>query len=211
MNCCRFLIENIIPEEIELEKFNLPKKTLKKGEIYYFEKKKLIIVKSGRVKISLYENEKEFILYFLTKYNICLCLEDNVLEAVETSEFYIISPEKFPEIFNNPLFCNYILNAFSQNLILERNIIKDLAFKNFKQRTINFLIQTAQNIGKKTEQGIEFTTKCNLEELANFLGTQRQTLSSFLTELKRKNLLTREHNTYIIRDLDELKKYIYEV
>lgn len=211
MNCCRFLIENIIPEDIDLEKLNLPKKTLKKGEIYYFEKKTLIIIKNGRVKISLYENENEFILYFLTKYNICLCLDDNVLEAIEKSEFYIISPEKFNEIFNNPFFCNYILNAFSQNLILERNIIKDLAFKNFKQRTISFLIQTAENIGTKTENGIEFTAKCNLEELANFLGTQRQTLSSFFSELKKKKLLTRNHNNFIIFDLDRLKEYIHKV
>ncbi len=211
MNCCRFLIENIIPEDIDIEKLNIPKKTLKKGQIYYFEKKKLIIIKKGRVKISLYEDEKEFIIYFLTTYNICLCLDDNVLEAIEDSEFYIISPENFHEIFNNPLFCNYILNALSQNLLLERNIIKDLAFKNFKQRTINFLIQTAKNIGSKTDKGIEFTTKCNLEELANFLGTQRQTLSSFFTELKKKNLLTREHNNFVIFDLEKLKEYIHKV
>ena len=211
MNCCRFLIENIIPEDIDFEKFNLPKKALKKGEIYYFEKKTLIIIKNGRVKISLYEDEKEFILYFLTNYNICLCLDDNVLEAIEDSAFYIISPDNFHEIFNNPFFCNYILNAFSQNLILERDIIKNLAFKNFKQRTISFLIQTAENIGIKTDKGIEFTTKCNLEELANFLGTQRQTLSSFFTELKKKNLLHKEHNKFIILNLEKLKEYIHKV
>ena len=211
MICCRFLIENISPKDIDLENLNFPKKTLKKGEIFYLETKKLIIVKKGRIKISLYENENEFILYFLAKYNICLCFEDNVIEAVEDSEFYIISPENFHEIFNNPYFCNYILNAFSQNLKIERNIIKDLAFKNFKQRTINFLLQTANNIGKKTSEGIEFTTKCNLEELANFLGTQRQTLSSFLSELKKKKLIKKEKNTFVILDIDKLKEYIQEV
>jgi len=211
MTCCRFLIDNIIPKDIDIENLKFPKKNLKKGEIYYFENKNIIIIKKGRVKISLYENENEFILYFLTKYNICLCLEDNVLQAVEESEFYIVSPDNFYDIFNNPFFCNYILNALSQNLEIERNIIKDLAFKNFKQRTINFLIQTAENIGVKTDKGIEFTTKCNLEELANFLGTQRQTLSSFLSELKKKKLLKREHNTFTILDLDKLKEYIHSV
>ena len=211
MNCCRFLIENIIPKEIDIEKLNLPKKSLKKGEIYYFDKKHLIIVKNGKIKVSLYENDNEFILYFLTTHNICLCFEDNVIEALEDSEFYMINPENFYEIFNNPHFSNYILNALTHNLSIERNIIKDLAFKNFKQRTINFLIQTAENIGEKTKEGIKFTTKCNLEELANFLGTQRQTLSSFISELKKKNLVERKQNTFTIYDIEKLKKYIYEV
>ncbi len=211
MHCCRFLIDNVIPKEIDLEKLNFPKKHLNKGEIYYFEKKTLIIIKKGQIKVSIYENTNEFILYILNKYNICICLEDNIIEAMQESEFYLISPEKFYEIFNNPLFCNYILNAFSQNLILERAIIKDIVFKNFKQRTINFLVQTAQNIGKKTKNGIEFEIKCNIEELANFLGTQRQTLSSFLTTLKKENILQRNHNKFIIFDLEKLKKYFYEV
>ncbi len=207
MHCCRILIENILPKEIDLDQLKLPKKTLKKGELYYFNQKELIIIKKGKIKVSLYEDKNEFILYFLTKYNVCLCFEDIVLEAIEESQFYILSPEKFYKIFNNPLFCNYILNALTQNLTLERDIIKNLAFKTFKQRTINFLIQMAENIGTLTDNGIEFEIKCTIEELANFLGTQRQTLSSFLSELKRKNLIKKIQNKFIIKDIKKLKKY----
>ncbi len=208
MDSCRFLIKNITPEILNSKNINFPKKHLKKGEIFYTDKTQLIIIKNGKIKISLYENNNEFILYFLTQNNICLCLEDNVIESIEESSFYIISPDKFPEIFSDPMFCNFVLNAFTKNLIVERSIIKDLVFKNFKQRTIHFLIQTAENIGKKTDKGIEFKIKCNLEELSHFLGTQRQTLSSFLTKMKKNNILLREHNKFIIFDLEKLKKYV---
>jgi CRP-like cAMP-binding protein len=213
MKNCRVLIESqdiagIIDRDL-LE--TMPLRYLKKNKICYPESPRILILKKGKLKVSLIENEKEIILYFLTKNNFCFCNEDIFVRAKEDSEFYILESHHFSKLFESKNFCNLLLNNINKNLLMEREIIKALAFKHSCERIVEFLIETAETIGIETPEGIIIDMQCTMEETAAFLGMSRQSLSYAINEMIEEDLLQKlEHKKILIKNRDKLISFCKE-
>jgi CRP-like cAMP-binding protein len=209
MENCRILLPNQEVEKyIKLNYFEkFPKRYLKKNEICFPCNDRILFVKKGKIKIITYKNEKEITLYYLNKNNIAFCSEENVIKAKEKSELYFIPINEIGNYIDNINLYNLILKEITEKNKIERELIHDLAFTTCSERAINFLITTADKIGKKTEKGIEVELNCSIDEFANFLGTTRQTLSTFINILIKKNLLEKHHKVFIIKDIDSLRNF----
>ncbi|WP_456479917.1 Crp/Fnr family transcriptional regulator [Nautilia sp.] len=184
MKNCRVLIASKEIEELFKEGFfsGIPHRFLKEGEVCFPETPRILVLKEGELKISLFEDSKELILYFLHKNNFCFCNDDIMVSAKKDSKFYFLDSHHFTELFNNTEFCNLLLNNLHYNLEMERKILKSLAFKSAKERIADFLSDVAKSIGKRTDEGIVIDIHCTMEETASFLGISRQRFSTFIND-----------------------------
>ena len=79
---------------------SIPIKSFSKGNIAYDNQELVLYVfKSGKAKAIIYENDEEFILYYLVKNNIIIPEESCAIEFVEDSEVYLIDAKKFSHFF----------------------------------------------------------------------------------------------------------------
>lgn len=210
MKNCRILIESKNLEEILGDDFfeNIPKRYLKKNSICYPDTPRILILKEGKLKISLIENNKELILYYLHKNNFCFCNNDIMVTAREDSEFYFLESHNFTSIFKKNEFCNLLLNSINKNIIYERELLKLLAFKNSRERIAKFLYETALSIGEKVSQGILLELKCTMEESASFLGISRQSFSAIINEMIDKGVLEKKgYKRILIKNIEKLKNF----
>jgi CRP-like cAMP-binding protein len=213
MKNCRVLIASKEIEKLFQSDFfsNIPHRYLKKGEVCYPETPRILVLKEGELKISLYEENKELILYFLHKNNFCFCNNDLMVRAKEDSEFYFLESHNFTKIFQNTDFVNLILNNLNQNIILERDILKTLAFKSAKERISEFLLDLVESIGIKTEKGVLLDIHCTMEETAYFLGMSRQRFSTFVNEMINEGILEKVgYKKFLVKDLVKLKDFANE-
>ncbi len=212
MKCCRIEIESFDLNEFlsEDELKELPLKKYKKGEIIYFDREiKMLIFKSGKVKVVLNNDGKEFILYFLGENNIYIPYYKSMFEVVEDCEFYELEANRYKHIFANPNFCNLVLNSLTKISFLEKEIINGLVFEDCQKRILNFVYDLAQSKGIKTKEGILIDLDLKISELSDFIASKRQTASSVINRLIKEGFLEKSGNKFLIRDLDKIKNIIF--
>ena len=213
MKNCRVLISSKEIEKLFESGFfsNIPHRVLKKGEVCYPETPRILVLEEGELKISLYEKNKELVLYFLHKNNFCLCNNDVMVSAKKESKFYFLESHQFTEVFKNSEFVNLILNNINQNISLERDILKTLAFKSAKERIVKFLLETAESVGIEMNEGIVIDIHCTMEEIASFLGMSRQRFSTFINEMANAGILKKVgYKKIVLKDLRTLKDFANE-
>jgi hypothetical protein len=213
MKTCRinidsFDLEQILTEE-EMHHFTIRK--YKKGEIRYpSDQVKLLIMKKGKGKVSFLEDGKEFILYYLRRYNFYVMHPDTVIEFLEDSVMLELKASDFPGVFNNKLFCNLVLNSFTKIMMIEKEIIKGLVFNDCKKRIACFLLDIVETGGVETDDGIEIDLDVKIKDIANIVALQRQTASKIINEMIQDNILEKkEKNIYLIKDRAKLEEIVF--
>src|SRR5690606_17504447 len=85
-------------------------------------------------------------------------------------------------------------------------MIASLLFKSSRQRIVEFLLDLADEYGQKV--GFETLVKefFSHKIIAGLTATSRQTVTTVLNELKRKNIINFDRKRLLIRDLELLKK-----
>lgn len=82
--------------------------------------------------------------------------------------------------------------------------LESLVFNDARTRIIGFIKDNAINFGHKV--GLETLLKHSLtqQDIANYTGTSRQTVTSVLNELKKTNLIHFRRKRILIRDMEAL-------
>ncbi len=104
---------------------------------------------------------------------------------------------------NHDLSLN-MLNWIGGRLKKMENKLEAMVFKDARTRIIEFLKESADNIGRKV--GYETLIKHSLtqQDIANITGTSRQTVTAVLNELRKENLIHFNRRSILIRDLSKL-------
>ena len=81
---------------------------------------------------------------------------------------------------------------------------ESLVFKDARERIIDFLKDNAKTNGRKV--GLEMLIKHSLtqQDIANYTGTSRQTVTYVLNDLKRQNQIYFKRKSILIRDISSL-------
>ena len=185
---------------------DLKTKKFSKGNVLYWtDNIQLFFMKKGKAKVIIYEQGREFILYYLEKNNIHVLSESFAVEFIEDSEIYIINAKEFKNIN----FCNMALSAMVYGSLVDKQIIKELVFETSKRRIVSFLLDAAYNYGLKCEDGIYVSINFSITELSNFVGANRQTTSTIFNQLIKEDLLEKKSNKQIlIKNFKKLKEYL---
>ena len=107
-----------------------------------------------------------------------------------------------------------IIGNFEFNLKVVENLgkkihkiesrLESLVFHDARTRIVEFIKENANNFGRKV--GYEMLLKHSLtqQDIANFTGTSRQTVTSVLNDLRNSNQIYFKRKSILIRDLSTL-------
>lgn len=190
----------------------------KKGQIIFFEgdiSDKLYIVNNGKIKIFRYTKEgKEQILYILTNGDFTgdlsllkkSKLEFNA-EALEDTAVCTLTKEDFDKILEkNPEITFKILEVVHDRLVNLENLIQRLSTKDVESRIIGVLMSFIKDFGKEDNQGILLELPLSREEIGNYSGLTRETVSRTLTSMQDSGVIELVGNKkIIIKDIEYLR------
>ena len=170
-------------------------------------------VVDGSVKVFNQEDEKEHISMILHKGSI---FGECCLYGAEFTQFNAVAIEEKTKVisiniecFKNLLRSNFDFNLKIFELIGEKvrrneDRLHNFATKDARQRIVEFLKENVENNGRKV--GLEMLIKHGLtqQDIANFTGTSRQTVTTVLNDLKSKNKIHLRRKSILIRDMAAL-------
>ena len=197
-------------------------KSYKRGDLLCSEGAKsdtLFIINEGGVKISKLTKEgKEQIVHIFTSGDFFG--ELSLFSSNETYNFdvYAISDlkictltkENMNEILmSNPEISLKLLQVITKRLTQTENLAQNLATNDAEIRIAYMLLEFAEKYGVSTDQGLQIKLPINREEMANYVGVTRETISRKLSIFEEIGIIHLEGNKLlIIKQLDALKAYV---
>jgi len=181
------------------------------GEAFFY-------IKSGLVKISkLSRDGREHILHVLNEGHVFaeVTLFSNTeypatAEVLEDAEIGIIKNEDLEKVIKeNPDLSLQMIKYLNKRLVEAHMKIRNLALYDTYERTAQALVKLAEDYGKKSSKGVNLDINISRQELANIVGTTRETVIRALTAFKKEHLIGIEKNTITIIDLESLKEWPY--
>ena len=214
------LFKDLSGSDLALLKSCLREKIYQKGEILFHEGEcceRVFVVQSGRVKLyRMASNGREQILEVLGSGDTCACNPGSQIwhcattaEAIAPSTVWYLSRDDYIRMVKNNSTVSHTLNRlFADRLSRFSVLIEEVSLKDVKKRLVKFLLDMAEK--KETEHRgnhslpIPFTR----EELAQRIGTARETAARQLYQLKRAKLIDIRPHEIVIRDKQGLEKIL---
>ncbi|MGF7185104.1 CRP/FNR family transcriptional regulator [Desulfitispora alkaliphila] len=188
----------------------------RKGMLIFMEGEpgdELYFVKEGRIKLSkMLDDGREHILHFVQAGEVFaeILLFDGgnfpaTAEVMEKAEIGIIRNKDLDKLLKEcPEITLKLLKVMSKRLRKAQLQIRDLALKDTYSRLASTLLKLAQEYGDDSG-GINFTL--SQQELANMIGSSRETVARILSDFKNDNLISVQRKRIIILDSEGLKNW----
>ncbi|MBK7007197.1 MAG: Crp/Fnr family transcriptional regulator [Saprospiraceae bacterium] len=129
----------------------------------------------------------------------------NAYTIEEKTRVISINVECFKSLMRNNFEFNLkVIEMIGENIKKSEERLHNFATKDARQRIVEFLKENVENNGRKV--GLEMLIKHGLtqQDIANFTGTSRQTVTTVLNDLKSKNKIHLRRKSILIRDLAAL-------
>lgn len=191
----------------------------KKGDILFREgeiSNRLFIIISGKVKLYKYTKEgKEQILFIKTDGDFVGLLDilktgkyEFNAQSLEDLQICTLLKTDFDNILlTHPKMCLKIIEKLHDKLVSLENLVQTLSTKDIEARIAGLLISFSKDFGKETKNGVEIDLPLSREDMGNFIGITRETVSRKLASLQDDNIIELINNKKIlIKDIDALKK-----
>jgi CRP-like cAMP-binding protein len=214
-------INNLTYEMSELIKASEKVIKFKKGSFLFregHEAKEMYIILSGKVQVSKMNAEgKELYLRLCKKHDIVgeltlFTVGPRYLfnaKAVEDGEAAVMNIENLESIlFNNSQLAYQFLRWMNDHIRRTITKFRDLVLHGKKGALYSTLIRLSNSYGSKKEDGIHINVAITNQDLANYCGTARESVSRMLGELRDKGIISIDKKKIIIHDLVFLKKEI---
>jgi CRP-like cAMP-binding protein len=187
-------------------------KSYSKGQLIYspgHEEDLVFIVKSGKVRVYLTMEDKEFSLVLLEPGDLyathtrahVMAFEDSVLLTMPTGLFH-------RHMITHPALSRTIVSILGELLKQSFSIIDNLVFKDISSRLVDFFLYEAEQNGRTDADGTLLHLELTMEQLAAIVGSSRQTVSTIISTMQRTGVLYKEERgTYRIPNLHLLRNF----
>lgn len=130
-------------------------------------------------------------------------LEDAVLIYIPIHLF-----ENF--LITHPEICVKLFKVLGDIIVDLQRRLEEKILHNTYEQIIMLLLRLAKNYGKESSESlVRITTQFTNRELANMIGSSRETVSRTLTQLKKKNLVQADKSGFILLDTDGLEEELF--
>jgi CRP/FNR family transcriptional regulator, cyclic AMP receptor protein len=132
-------------------------------------------------------------------------------EVLEKATLVVVPIAKFENVLiENPELCIKVFNVLGEKIVDLQNRLEEQILNNTYEQIIKLLIRLGEKHGTKNEDGKvvlknEFTNK----DLANMIGTTRETVSRTLTKMKKDELIEMDDEGNMILDPETLMDEIF--
>ena len=127
------------------------------------------------------------------------------------STLFRIEKNDFIELFeNHPKLGLNLSKILSQRLWDTDSEVQFTTFKTIPGRLASQLVQLAEDFGTPSTNGDDVRLDIELthEELADIVGTNRETVTRHLNKFRDKTIISKDDNQIVIHDLDRLKGWM---
>jgi CRP-like cAMP-binding protein len=181
----------------------------KSGSIYFISKGSVKIVSQG-------EEDKEITKAILEKGEVFGELaifgeekrRDSAI-ATEDTELCVTDVNNLKDLMRDHSNISlFFMNLLGSKLLKMEKRLESLVFRDSKTRVVEYLIHLVETKGSRV--GFEFVVRgfSTHQEIANFTATSRQTVTTLLNDLRKRNILTFNRKNLLVRDLELLKSAI---
>ncbi len=182
------------------------------------EAKEMFIILSGKVQISKMNAEgKELYLRLCNKNDIVgeltlFTVGPRYLfnaRAVEDGEAAAVNIENLEQtLFNNSQLAYQFLKWMNDHIRKTITKFRDLVLHGKKGALYSTLIRLSNSYGIQKDDGIHINVPITNQDLANYCGTARESVSRMLGELRDEGIISINKKRIIIHDLLYLKQQI---
>ncbi|SOB58502.1 Transcriptional regulator, Crp/Fnr family [Pseudodesulfovibrio profundus] len=204
------LLDELAKEELADLRAVFHEKTYPKGTIIYApdEQENLVfVIGSGRVRIYLGYEDKEFSLAILNPGDLYATHADCFIEAFDDCTLLVADVHSVKTVMDRvPMFTRTMVRVLGNILHNSFSIIGGLAFKDIHERLIDYILSEARSAPPSENGGVHISLGLTMEQLAQLMGASRQTISTLLNEIVRQGLMEKEgRGRYYIPDLSALE------
>lgn len=180
------------------------------GEALYF-------IVTGKVKISKATKDgREQILHILQPGDVFaeVVLMDGgpypaTAEVIESGQIgMLVNADVENLIRTNSEIAVKLLKILSKRLRLAQIQVRDLALKDTYGRLASMLLMLGKDHGEETADGVKIDLPLNRQELANLIGTTRETVTRVLGDFKKYKCIDLDKQAIIITNEDKLKTWL---
>jgi len=215
------LFSSLKDEEIEaIYKLSVTKKCPKDAIILLEDEEgdTLFVILKGKVKVTTFsESGKEVIFSILNEGDFFgdMSLLDGkprsaTVISIEESELRLIRRNDFNKLIEtHPGIALRVLEELTSRLRKADERIESLALLDVTGRVAGILLQLADERGKKSERSILIKSRPTHQELANMVGTTRETVTRVLKQLENKKYISMDGKDLTIIDPEIFKHDLY--
>ncbi|WP_236660329.1 Crp/Fnr family transcriptional regulator [Isachenkonia alkalipeptolytica] len=169
--------------------------------------KRLWILNEGSIKVFNYTQEgKEQILYLLSSGDFLGDLnlfKENAYPyyatALEPTRLCTLSRDNFQEILKEVPAINKKVLAYAYDRITNlEELVQTVTAKNVGQRIAKLLLHFLEHFGLERKGILEITFPMSREDMANYLGLTRETVSRQLSQFQSEGIIDMKSNRQII-------------
>ena len=124
-------------------------------------------------------------------------------EVLEPSTLITVPISKFEKVLiENPELCIKVFKVLGEKIVDLQNRLEEQILNNTYEQIIKLLIRLAQKHGiEQTDGTIQLKSEFTNKDLANMIGTTRETISRTLTKMKKDELIEVDPGGEMILDI----------
>ena len=132
-------------------------------------------------------------------------LPEAYAEAIDEGVICTITPDELRKLIERfPVVGVNIIRHLSRRLESAERELEAMAYQRVDQRLARRLIDLASRFGVQTARGTLIQANLTQQELAEMVGTTRETLAHTVGDFRRRGLLDTVHHQVLIRDAERL-------
>jgi CRP-like cAMP-binding protein len=132
-------------------------------------------------------------------------LPEAFADAIDDAVICTITPDQLRQLIERfPTIGVNLIRHLSGRLQSAERELESLAYQRVDQRLARKLLDLARRFGSSTEGGTLIDARLTQQELAEMIGTTRETLAHTLSDFRRRGLLATVQHRVVIRDAERL-------
>lgn len=192
-----------------------------KGSLLFVEGEQprgVFILCSGRAKLTTSSSEGKMLIVKIAEPGEVLGVSATILgkpyevsaETLEPSQLNFIKREDFLRFLNvHPEACMHTAQQLSEKYHSAQREIRSLGLSQTTgEKLAKLLLDWCERDGETTPKGIRLKVLLTHEEIAQMIGTTRETVTRLLSDLKRRKVIEVEGSTVVVQQKDELQQMV---
>ncbi len=175
--------------------------SLERGEFVFFEgaeKTAVYFIRTGAIKVYKVDEEgREQIISYLRTGDMFphVGLFDDLpypgtAEALSSTSLGLLPVRQFEQLLQkDPQIALTVLRVLSQKILELQQKLQDATLQSVSDRVLRTLIHLSEWYGEKRDDGRYLALRMTNRELANMIGTTRESVNRILNDLKKQGLI----------------------
>lgn len=131
-------------------------------------------------------------------------------EVTEDATLIVIPIDQFEEILiSYPELCIKLFKVLGEKIVDLQKRLEEQILHNTYEQIVLLLIRLCKSNGEKMDQRYKLTTQFTNRELANMIGTSRETVSRTVNHLKKKEFVSQNEAGFYLINREALKQELF--